>query len=119
MRELTREHPFQERWWQQLMIALYGSGRQVEALDTYRELRLLLNRELGIEPGPDAAAVHEAILSARLPLPAPTPAPAPAPAPAPVAVAVAVAGERPICRAWRFPARRSDGGKASSRCGRA
>jgi DNA-binding SARP family transcriptional activator/pimeloyl-ACP methyl ester carboxylesterase len=59
---LTARHPLRERLWASRMSALYRSGRQAEALGAYRELRTLLDRELGIAPGPDVRELHERIL---------------------------------------------------------
>lgn len=49
---LVREHPLREALIAQLMLALYGADRQVEALDAYQQARLRLSDELGLEPGP-------------------------------------------------------------------
>lgn len=59
---LTRENPFRERLWGHLMVALYRSGRQVDALLAFRELKGLLGEELGIEPGRDLQNLEEAII---------------------------------------------------------
>lgn len=54
--------PLRERRWAQLMLALFRSNRQAEALRTYRRLRHTLNEQLGIEPSGDLQALEEAIL---------------------------------------------------------
>jgi DNA-binding SARP family transcriptional activator len=59
---LVHEHPLRERPRAQLMLALYRSGRQAEALDLYREGRRLLVDELGIEPGLELQELEKAIL---------------------------------------------------------
>jgi predicted ATPase/DNA-binding SARP family transcriptional activator len=56
------EHPFRERAWGQLMRAFYRAGRQADALETYRRARTVLDRELGVEPGPDLRELERAIL---------------------------------------------------------
>ncbi|MEN3613145.1 BTAD domain-containing putative transcriptional regulator [Plantactinospora sp. ZYX-F-223] len=62
LRALVKEHPLRERLWEQLMLALYRSGRFGEALRTYADLRVLLARELGIDPGPKLRRLHKRIL---------------------------------------------------------
>jgi DNA-binding SARP family transcriptional activator len=59
---LVREHPLRERLRGQLMLTLYRSGRQAEALGVYRETRHLLAGDLGIEPGPALQELEKAIL---------------------------------------------------------
>jgi DNA-binding SARP family transcriptional activator len=57
------ENPFRERLWRQLMLALYRSGRQVDALETYQMARRMLLDQLGLEPSPSLREVQEAILA--------------------------------------------------------
>jgi DNA-binding SARP family transcriptional activator len=59
---LVREHQLRERFRAQLMLALYRSGRQAEALEVYRQTRRLLVEELGIEPSPALHELEQAIL---------------------------------------------------------
>ncbi|MFG3056886.1 BTAD domain-containing putative transcriptional regulator [Kitasatospora sp. NPDC048239] len=59
---LTSEHPLHEGFRRQLMIALYRSERQADALGVYGSTRRTLNHELGIEPGRALQDVHRAIL---------------------------------------------------------
>jgi DNA-binding SARP family transcriptional activator len=59
---LVESFPYRERLWQLLMLALYRSGRQAEALEVYKDLRTRLGDELGIEPWPDLADLEERIL---------------------------------------------------------
>ena len=62
LRAVTGEHPFQERFWGQLMLALHRSGRQVEALEAFRQVSRLLADELGVGPGERLRAMHQAVL---------------------------------------------------------
>ena len=59
---LVAEHPLREGLRRQLMLALYRSGRQVEALDAYRDARQTLVDQLGIEPCQALRELEAAIL---------------------------------------------------------
>ncbi|AKJ08826.1 hypothetical protein ABB07_01890 [Streptomyces incarnatus] len=61
---LISEHPLHEAFHRQLMIALYRSERQAEALQVYRSARRTINEELGIEPCRSLRDLHRAILQA-------------------------------------------------------
>ncbi|MEW2424689.1 AfsR/SARP family transcriptional regulator [Streptomyces nigra] len=66
------EHPLRERVCGLLMTALYGAGRQSEALTIYHTTSHLLRQRLGVSPSKELQHVHERILSGRLRLPADT-----------------------------------------------
>jgi YVTN family beta-propeller protein len=79
---LLSKNPLRERLRGQLMLALYRSGRQAQALDAYRQARRTLVDELGIEPSPALQRLEQAILQQdeslelRRELPPPVAAPA-------------------------------------------
>jgi DNA-binding SARP family transcriptional activator len=60
---IVSQHPFREHLRSLLMLALYRSGRQADALAAYQDARRLLTQELGIEPSHDIRRLHEQILS--------------------------------------------------------
>src|SRR4051794_4725508 len=59
---LVTERPLREGLRAQLILALYRSGRQAEALEAFQEARRVLVDELGIEPGRELRELHQAIL---------------------------------------------------------
>ena len=59
---MVREAPLRERRWQLLALAQYQAGRQTEALRTVHRVKAVLAEQLGIDPGPELAALEEAIL---------------------------------------------------------
>lgn len=62
LRKVTRQHPGNEHIWGQLMLALYRSGRQADALEVYRALYQYLDDTLGLEPSAPLRELHEEIL---------------------------------------------------------
>jgi DNA-binding SARP family transcriptional activator len=64
LRGLLAEHPFWEGLSELLMLALYKSGRQAEALDVFGSVQQRLGGELGIDPGPSLQAMHQRVLQA-------------------------------------------------------
>jgi DNA-binding SARP family transcriptional activator/tetratricopeptide (TPR) repeat protein len=61
--ELVQAHPLRERLRAQHMLALYGSDRQVEALESFRAARELFVEELGVEPGLELRRLQQSILA--------------------------------------------------------
>lgn len=62
LERLVTDHPLDEQFRAQLMLALYRSGRQADALAAYRDMRRTLDEELGIDPGPALRDLESAIL---------------------------------------------------------
>jgi WD40 repeat protein/DNA-binding SARP family transcriptional activator len=73
LERLTGEQPLRERFWAQLMLALYRAGRQADALLAYGRARAILVEELGIDPGAELRGLHAQILAQDSALDAPTP----------------------------------------------
>jgi DNA-binding SARP family transcriptional activator len=108
----TATAPLDERPHAQLMVALYRSGRQADALGAYRRLQRRLADEVGIDPSPELRELHDRILRQELPAALPDSAPRPVtgaprggrPPPrsaGPHLRAVTSSGVTPTC--WRWP----------------
>lgn len=65
--------PFREELWGRLMLALYRSGRQADALSAYRQVRTALVDELGLEPGPELRRLEQQVLDQDPTIDAPAP----------------------------------------------
>jgi DNA-binding SARP family transcriptional activator len=63
LRRMVTDAPLREAFQARLMVALYRSGRQADALAVYRAARDVLDRELGVEPGPELEAAQRAVLT--------------------------------------------------------
>lgn len=61
--DLVDRHPRRERMRGAYMLALYRSGRQSEALESFEQLRVHLAEELGLDPGPELTALHQSLLA--------------------------------------------------------
>jgi len=88
VRRLLADHPLQEKLWALLIRALYGAGRQAEALEVYEQARNRISDELGVDPGTELRQLYHQILNADddqpvIPLASADPGPVPAPAPVP------------------------------------
>ena len=91
LERLIVAHPYQERLRAQLMLALYRSGRQSDALELYQDTRRHLTEELGLEPGPSLRDLERAILAHDPELNIPRASAVPMRRPRPLLVAAAVA----------------------------
>ncbi|HEX2048372.1 MAG TPA: BTAD domain-containing putative transcriptional regulator [Acidimicrobiales bacterium] len=89
LRAMVAAHPFRERLWGMLMLALYRAGRQADALRAFQAARQTLGEELGIEPATELRALEAAILAQDPSLDLARPSPPPA------APAAAAAGNLP------------------------
>ena len=67
LERLVSEHPLRERLWRLLMLALYRSGRQADALAAYQRARAVLAGELGLEPGHELQELERAVLRHEVP----------------------------------------------------
>jgi Bacterial transcriptional activator domain len=103
LEQMVADHPLDEQAHAQLMVALYRSGRQADALSAYQRLRCTLAEELGLDPGQPLRELETAILRQDPALDAPAAAvtlsppaaPGPAAAPGPPAPAVPVPAQLP------------------------
>ena len=107
LQQLVGVHALRERFWEQLVLALYRQGRQAEALAAYRRARETLVEELGLEPGPALVDLERAVLRQDPALSAPAVA-----RPAPLRQVVLVAGSSEGARSLLPLARRLAVGQA-------
>jgi hypothetical protein len=99
LQALVAGNPLRERLREQLMLALYRSGRQAEALAVYQEGRVLLREELGLDPGQQLQELERAVLRQDPALAAP-PARAPSEPPAARASSITPAQATSAPRRW-------------------
>jgi predicted ATPase/DNA-binding SARP family transcriptional activator len=71
LENLVAEYPLRERLWRLLVLALYRSERQADALAAYRRARDLMASELGLEPGAELRRLEQAVLRQEVPAPPP------------------------------------------------
>jgi len=64
VRRLLADHPLREGLWALLMRALYGSGRQAEALEAFAQARDVIADELGVDPSAELRQLHQQLLQA-------------------------------------------------------
>lgn len=88
VRRLLADHPLREKLWALLIRALYGAGRQAEALEVYEQARNRISDELGVDPGAELRQLYHQILNADddqpvMPLTPADPVPVLAPPPVP------------------------------------
>ncbi|MEU4173376.1 BTAD domain-containing putative transcriptional regulator [Streptomyces sp. NPDC026665] len=62
LRQLVETHPYRETLRSLLLLALYRSGRQAEAVREFASFHAMLAEELGVGPGPELVSLHELIL---------------------------------------------------------
>ncbi|GKV72823.1 hypothetical protein NCCP2145_22040 [Pseudarthrobacter sp. NCCP-2145] len=62
LHSLVAQHTYRERLWASLILALYRSDRQADALAACREARMVFTHELGLDPGPRLRALEAAVL---------------------------------------------------------
>jgi predicted ATPase/DNA-binding SARP family transcriptional activator/class 3 adenylate cyclase len=67
LERLVGEHPLRERFWRQLMLALYRCDRQADALAAYSRARKVLTSELGLEPSEELRRLQQAVLRHEVP----------------------------------------------------
>ncbi|WP_067489959.1 AfsR/SARP family transcriptional regulator [Actinomadura hibisca] len=63
LESLVAEHPYRERAWRLLVLALYRAGRQADAVGALRRVRERLSGELGLEPGPELRELESAVFA--------------------------------------------------------